>query len=170
MLDQAQLMLQTERLRFETWRLEDHPLLFELHADPLVQKSYAPGPHKWTREGIDRRLSGYMKEQTDHGFTKWKLSLTNGTFIGRAGWSPFEEGTLEIGYAIKRQYWNKGYATEAALALMSWAQTHQSQYGLVGFAFPNNVASCRILEKIGMTLLDHRQIAGAEFAFYSFKS
>jgi RimJ/RimL family protein N-acetyltransferase len=77
--DQSQLMLTTERLQFETWRPEDKNLLFDLHADPRVQTSYAPGPHKWTMEGIDRRLTGYMEEQAGFGFTKWKLSLSDGT-------------------------------------------------------------------------------------------
>ncbi len=49
MPDQAQVMLLSERLRFETWMPQDIDLLFDLHADPLVQKNYAPGPHKWTK-------------------------------------------------------------------------------------------------------------------------
>jgi RimJ/RimL family protein N-acetyltransferase len=163
-------MLTTERLRFQTWRIEDLNLLFDLHSDPRVQVAYAPGPHKWTMDGIKKRLTGYMAEQNNHGHTKWKLSLSDGTFIGRAGWSPWEENELEIGYAIKPQFWNNGYASEAALALLSWAQTRHPHKTLVGFALPNNAASLRILEKLGMTFLDHRIIAGAEFAYYQFKT
>jgi [ribosomal protein S5]-alanine N-acetyltransferase len=168
-VDQLQLILKTERLRFETWKPEDKNLLFELHADPRVQTSYAPGPHKWTREGIERRLTKYMEEQESFGCTKWKLSLSDGTFIGRAGWSPWEEGTLEIGYAIKPLFWNNGYASEAASALLTWGQVNRPDYCFVGFALPNNAASRRILEKIGMEFLDCRQIANATFAFYELK-
>jgi RimJ/RimL family protein N-acetyltransferase len=167
--DQSQIMLVTERLRFETWRPEDKNLLFDLHADPRVQTGYAPGPHKWTMEGIDRRLAGYMDEQINFCFTKWKLCLADGTFIGRAGWSPWEEATLEIGYAIKPQFWNNGYASEAAHALLSWGQAHRPHDSLVGFALPDNGASRRILERIGMSFLDYRQIAGAMFAYYELK-
>ncbi len=159
-------MLTTERLRFETWRSEDIDLLFELHADPRIQTGYAPGSHKWTMEGVGRRLAGYLNEQTSFGFTKWKLCLTDGTFIGRAGWSPWEKATLEIGYAIKPQFWNHGYASEAAIALLSWAQTQRPHDLLVGFALPSNIASLKILEKMGMVLLDYREIAGAKFAYY----
>jgi [ribosomal protein S5]-alanine N-acetyltransferase len=168
--DQSQLMLTTERLRFETWRPEDHKLLFELHADPRVQTSYAPGPHKWTMAGIDRRLNGYMEEQENFGFTKWKLSLSDGTFIGRAGWSPWKEAALEIGYAIKPQFWNNGYASEAAQALVTWARAHRPNDSLVGYALPHNETSRRILERIGMEFVDYRDIAGAEFAFYEIKT
>jgi [ribosomal protein S5]-alanine N-acetyltransferase len=163
-------MLATERLRFETWQPDDLDVLYDLHADPRVQIAYAPGPHKWTRDGIKIRLAGYMGEQQNHGFTKWKLSLPDGTFIGRAGWSPWEENEIEIGYAIKPEFWNNGYASEAAQALMAWAQTHHSHKTLVGFALPNNEASLRILEKLGMTFLDHRIISGARFAYYQFQT
>jgi ribosomal-protein-alanine N-acetyltransferase len=169
MPDQSQVMLMTERLRFETWKSEDLDLLFELHADPRVQTSYAPGPNKWTMEAINLRLTRYLEEQANFGFTKWKLSLSDGTFIGRAGWSPWEEATLEIGYAIKPQFWNNGYASEAARALLAWGQTHRKQNSFAGFALPNNVASRRILEKLGMEFVDYRDIAGAAFAYYELK-
>ncbi len=110
-----------------------------------------------------------MNEQASAGFTKWKLSLSDGTFIGRAGWSPWEEDSLEIGYAVKPQFWNKGYASEAAVALMAWAKVHRPRESLVGFALPGNVASRRILEKIGMEFLDYREIAGAAFVYYQYK-
>jgi hypothetical protein len=53
----------------------DKNFLFALHADPHMQTSYAPGPRKWTVEGTDLRLTGYMAEQASFGLTKWKLSL-----------------------------------------------------------------------------------------------
>ena len=161
--------MKTERLRFSTWRHVDANLLFELHADPRVQTAYPPDPFKWTLEGINRRLTEYMQEQTDFGFTKWKLSLSDGTFVGRAGWSPWEEATLEIGYAIKPQFWGNGYASEAAYSLLGWAREHRPKASLVGFALPSNYASLRVLEKIGMEFLEYRVIAGANFAFHTLK-
>mgnify|MGYP002085118139 CR=1 FL=1 len=169
MEDQSLFMLMTERLRFETWKREDKDLLFELHADPRMQKSYAPGPNKWTIQAIELRLTGYMEEQANFGFTKWKLCLSDGTFIGRAGWSPWGKATLEIGYAIKPQFWNNGYASEAASALLAWGQAHHPHDTLVGFALSNNSASRRILEKIGMKFVDYRTIAGVDNAYYELK-
>lgn len=93
-------VLTTARLRFDRWTDDDFEALFALHADPRVQPSYAPGPEKWTRVGIVARLAGYRDEQVRLGFTKWRLGLHDGTFLGRAGWSPWEDGALEIGYAI----------------------------------------------------------------------
>lgn len=76
------------RLRFDRWRPEDFELLYELHSDSRVQTGFASGPEAWTKDGIRKRLDDYIAEQERFGITKWKLSLLDGTFIGRGGWSP----------------------------------------------------------------------------------
>ena len=165
----SQTMLLTERLRFETWRLEDSDLLFDLHADARVKRGY-PAEYQWTTEATQSRLASYMKEQVDFGYTKWKLCLHDGTFIGRAGWSPWGELKAELGYALKPQYWNQGYAHEAASALLTWCQVNHPRVRLVGFALTSNVPSRRILEKIGMKLIDFRIIGDHENAFYEYNN
>ena len=159
-------MLASERLRFDGWSREDHASLYALHADPRVQRSYGPCPEKWSAAGITQRLDGYIAEQARHGFTKWKLSLADGTFVGRAGWSPWCEGTLEIGYALRPEFWGCGLGGEAAQALMDWAVATLPPWRLAGFALTHNVASQRILSRIGMTFIDHRIIAGVENSYF----
>ncbi|MFM5924536.1 MAG: GNAT family N-acetyltransferase [Novosphingobium sp.] len=161
-------VLRSKRLVFQTWVPEDECLLFDLHSDLRVQKSYAPGPEKWTRAGIAKRFGEYREEQANFGLTKWKVSLLDGTFAGRGGWSPWGEGTLEIGYAFKPEFWGFGLASEAAEALLGWALQHRVDSQLVGFALTDNAASRRILEKLGMEFVDLRQIGGIENAYYSF--
>ncbi len=58
-------------------------------------------------------------------------------------------------------FWNNGYATEAASALLTWGQAHRPHDSFVGFALPNNGSSRRILERIGMKFVDYRDIARA---------
>ncbi|WEK41657.1 MAG: GNAT family N-acetyltransferase [Candidatus Sphingomonas colombiensis] len=154
------------RLKFETWAADDFDDLFDLHSDPRVQTSYGPSPEKWTKAGIRARLDGYIGEQRLLGLTKWKVSLLDGTFIGRAGWSPWGPQTLEIGYAFKPEFWNCGYGIEAARAVTTWAVTNRSNDRLVGFALTHNTASRHILERIGMSFVDYRDIAGVENAYY----
>ena len=108
-----------------------------------------------------------MAEQATYGHTKWKLSLQDGTFVGRAGWSPWE-GDLEIGYAIRPAFQRRGFAQEAAIALIDWALHHRSNKGLVGFALTHNTASRRVLEAVGMRFIDERLLAGAINAFFQY--
>lgn len=160
-------MLTTDRLRFDCWSASDFDDLYALHADPRVQPSYAPGPEEWTRESIAGRLAGYRDEQARLGFTKWKLSLHDGTFIGRAGWSPWREGALEIGYAILPEAWGHGLATEAARALVQWARASRpAEQRLVGFARAHNRASRRVLERSGLAFVDLRDIGGLPHSFH----
>ena len=160
-------VLTTKRLRFDRWIEDDFDDLYALHADPLVQPSYGPGPEKWTRAGIADRLATYLAEQDEQGFTKWRLGLADGTFIGRGGWSPWAAGTLELGYAVVPGQWGHGYASEAALALVDWGRANRPRDRLVGFALTHNAASRAILLKIGMAFVDYREIAGVENAYYA---
>ncbi|KAB0676300.1 GNAT family N-acetyltransferase [Aureimonas leprariae] len=160
-------MLTSSRLRFDAWQAADLPLLHALHSDPAVQAGYAAASESWTLAAIAARLRAHMLEQEAHGHTKWKLSLRDGTFVGRAGWSPWEN-QLEIGYAIQPAFQRRGIAQEAAAALIEWAVRHHADKRLVGFALVRNTASRRVLEAVGMRFVDERMIAGALNAYFQY--
>lgn len=168
MLERGTPILTSERLGFHHWLEDDLDDLFRLHADPAVQTGYVPGPAKWTRDAMAESLARYRLEDDAHGITKWRLSLHDGTFVGRAGWSPWQEGRIEIGYAILPAFQGRGLAAEAANALVAWARRWRSE-PLSGYALPDNAASRRILEKIGMTFVDERPIDGGTFAYYEMR-
>lgn len=159
------VMLTTDRLVFATWRDRDLDDLHALHVDPRVQRSYGPEPEKWTREGIAARLALYRREQAEYGFTKWRMTLRDGTYVGRGGWSPWETDGVEIGYALRPTLWGQGYGGEAAQALLAWARTNVTSRTRAGFALTHNAPSRRILETIGLTFTDLRLIAGVENAY-----
>lgn len=165
LLTDDSLRLRTPRLRFDTWSITDLPFLLALHSDPVVQTGYPYSPDYWTETVIAQKLNSYIKEQDTLGTTKWKLSLHDDTFIGRAGWSHWEDG-LEIGYAIMPSHQGRGYALEAATALLAHAREQYPANRLVGFALPNNRASRTILEKIGMTYEGQQNISDIPTAFY----
>ena len=56
----------------------------------------------------------------------------------------------DIGYSILPEEWGKGYAPEAAMALMDYARREFNLQGVFGFCDPDNKSSCRVLEKIGL--------------------
>lgn len=72
-------------------------------------------------------------------------------FLGWCGiWRLNETGEIEIGYAIEKENWGKGYATEAAGEFMRYAFEQVSAEKLVAVARPENAASRRVMEKLGM--------------------
>lgn len=164
-LSNQTLKLRSERLRFDSWCIDDLPLMLQLHTDPKVQAGYPYDADYWTNELIAKKLDSYMDEQNNHGVTKWKLSLLDGTFIGRAGWS-FWNDNLELGYAILPQFQGKGFAFEAAAYLLQESLKTYEAKKLVGFAAVNNKASQAVLEKIGLHYEGEQDIDGHPSAFY----
>ena len=72
-------------------------------------------------------------------------------FLGWCGiWRLKETGEMEIGYAIDKAYWGKGFATEAAEKFMQYAFGELNAEKLVAVARPENMASRRVMEKLGM--------------------
>lgn len=162
-------ILETARLRLTTWDPSDLADLAQLHNDPDVMTHLgdgSPEPHA----KVQVRLDGYLQEQNGRGWTKWRIENAVGTMIGRAGFSPFAKGR-ELGYTLARSCWGQGFATELAQALVDWDEAHPltSLRPLNAFAVTDNVASRRVLEKVGFTFVDERNHGGRPHAFYELR-
>jgi RimJ/RimL family protein N-acetyltransferase len=99
-------------------------------------------------------------DAADHlWYTYWLIVIpaerAGAGFIGFKGY-PNEEGRTEIGYGIHPAYQNKGYMTEAILALTDWAFSHPFCRGITATTVINP-ASNRVLEKLGAQLLERRE-------------
>ena len=83
------------------------------------------------------------------------LLKENGAFIGRCGLLPWEiEGRdeVEVAYLIDKRYWGQGLATEAARAIRNLAFEKLNLSRLICLIDPDNAASQRVAQKIGMSL------------------
>jgi len=69
---------------------------------------------------------------------------------GGRGISKFRSEQFELGYSLREEAWGKGLATEAAGALADWFFESQFAQGFIAFTHPENIASQRVLRKIGM--------------------
>jgi ribosomal-protein-alanine N-acetyltransferase len=59
--------------------------------------------------------------------------------------------TVDLGYVLSRNHWRRGYATEAARAILEWACALEGVYRVWATCDVENTASARVLEKIGMS-------------------
>ncbi|ENN89142.1 GCN5-related N-acetyltransferase [Rhizobium freirei PRF 81] len=147
------IILETPRLVLTMWNRGDAELIRQLHST-IETTRYLSGAAPWTLEKAEERLGGWFREQARDGTTKYKmLRRDDGRFIGRAGFSRFEEsgrGDFELGYSIRRDAWGNGYATEIADALAQWFFTRGFARRFIAFTHPENSASQRVLRKIGM--------------------
>ena len=144
-------MIETERLIFRKFTPTDLPQLVEQRSDPEVNK-YLGGPARQNAEALAKRLDFYMSCYDTFGFGScamlWKPT---GEMIGTAGLQPLEDtGEIEVGYSIIKDFWGKGIGTEAARGWLNYGFTVAGLERIVAVAVEENIASRRIMEKLGM--------------------
>ena len=116
-------------------------------------------PDEWPTEGgvgfLGRRLEQMQAEPEVQGWLVRALVLRlDGTMIGHAGFhgSPgtqgLADGKAELGYTVFPEHRRRGYATEAAEALMGWAES-QGIHDFVASVSPDNEPSLAIVHKLG---------------------
>ncbi|TAY17254.1 N-acetyltransferase [Rhizobium leguminosarum] len=146
---EQRVMLKTPRLSFVMWDEGDAALVQQLHST-MATTRYLSGNTPWSLEKAEERLRGWFEEQARDGTTKYKLLTEDGRFVGRAGISKFRNEQFELGYSLREEAWGKGLATEAASALADWFFERKFASGFIAFTHPDNIASQRVLRKIGM--------------------
>jgi ribosomal-protein-alanine N-acetyltransferase len=145
------MKLETDRLALRSATPADAPLLQSLFSDPRVLRYLPPGP-PFTLENAAAAIERRMKLERELGYAPWIVETkNNSTFIGSAGLLPVKDTTdVEIAYHLLPTAWGKGYASEAAGAVLGFGLQKLNLDEVVGIAFPENEASWRVLEKIGM--------------------
>lgn len=146
--------IETERLILRSWRVTDRAVFAEINSNNKVMK-YFPKPLSIEESNgfVDRINSEF--EETGFGLYAVEIKET-GEFVGYVGFHrfafdvPFSPG-WEIGWRISDKFWNKGYATEAAMACIKYAQEKKLCNRLYSFTAVPNIASENVMKRIGMS-------------------
>jgi RimJ/RimL family protein N-acetyltransferase len=162
-------VLGTARLAIVPFAPADVDVLLALHADPEVQRFLDPEGRPWPRSVIEAKIAGWMEDERRLGYAKWKVvRRDDGAFLGRAGFGVLNEtGETELGFALAREHWGRGYATELATGLLVWVFAHTALDHVIAIVHERNAASRRVLEKAGMRQRERRVWHGMPFAFYA---
>jgi RimJ/RimL family protein N-acetyltransferase len=144
----------TARLRLRQWGDDDVPAFAELSADSAVMRFLVPFAD---RAAMDAWVAAARKHWRDHGFGPWVVELPGeALMIGVVGLSnlrfalPFAPA-VEAAWRLAHRYWGKGYAHEAARAAIDDGFGRLGLEEIVAFTVPENLASRRVMEKLGMT-------------------
>ena len=161
------LPIRTERLVIRAFTIDDVPAIHAgLYSDATAMR-FIGGPHTYerTRQGI----AGYIEHQRAAGYSFWAVEeLSSGDVIGEAGLYPMN-GTgpdIELGYALGTRWWGRGYATEAARAILGAAFEHLGVPRVVAVAKRENTASLHVLRKLGFRQEGERDAWGTRQLFY----
>ena len=148
------MVLETKRLILREYTPDDFDALYAILSDPVTMQHY---PKPYDESGTKRWLDWSISNYATYGFGLWAVILKEtGTFIGDCGLTmqPIDGQQLpEIGYHIHKDYWQQGYAKEAAAAVRDWAFENRDFECLYSYMKYTNVGSYSTARSIGMDKL-----------------
>lgn len=154
----------TTRLRAVRLAPDDLSDLVELHLDGEVSR-FLGGVR--TPSATADYLAVNLRHWAEHGLGLWTLRSPEGTYVGRAGLRYVDvEGVreLEIAYALARDAWGRGLASEITQALVTIWRARCREASLVGIVMKGNAPSERVLLKAGFVYerdaLFHNEVCG----------
>ncbi|MEX0751524.1 MAG: GNAT family N-acetyltransferase [Xanthobacteraceae bacterium] len=139
-------VLETQRLTLRAPDADDAKAVAVLANDIRIAQNTVRIPHPYALADAEAWLA---KANTAAGEVTFLVTLNDGTIIGACGFDPRDGRTPELGYWFGVAYWGKGYATEAARAVIDRAFGDLRHEVLHAGARVSNPASRRVLEKCG---------------------
>ena len=143
-------ILTTERLTVRELELSDLDALFEMYSYEGMTE-YMEGLYPYEEEYAYQKA--YVESMYRFfGYGMWLVfEKETGKLVGRAGIEHREElgGELELGYAIAKPYWGRGYATEVCQAIINYAKEELGFPSICSLIEPENAVSIHLAEKLG---------------------
>src|SRR5438874_1015780 len=141
--------IETERLLLRKFRPEDLDDLAALFADPDVVR-YVGSGQPASRAEAERALQSTLHHWQEHRFGRWAVcDRQTHAFVGFGGLRSLF-GTPEVVYHLAKAHWGKGLATELAHAALRFGFDDRGFDRIVAVAKAENVASIRVMKKLGM--------------------
>ena len=157
-------VLETPRLLLREFELSDAPYLFELNADPEVIQHTGDPPFDSVASA--RLFLENYSAYEETGFGRWAvIRSSDQVFLGWCGLKQHPD-YVDLGYRFFKKEWGKGYASEAAKACINYGFEVLKLEVIVGRVVPENIASVRVLEKMGMHYWKSDTCKGLDNAAY----
>lgn len=171
--DHAVPVLETARLRLRRHRADDLAPCVAMWADPEVVRHIGGRP--FTAEETWQKLLRYAGLWALLGYGYWVIEdKATGGFLGELGFADFHReiappiaGMPELGWVLAPHAHGRGYATEAARAVLAWGDAHLGGAQTVCIIAPDNAASVRVAEKCGYRLLTRTTYKGEPTAMFT---
>ena len=151
-------ILTTRRLRLRTWRRSDWRE-YAVHCNTDEVMFYLGGV--MTERQVRREVEWHIKHQLRHGFSFWVIERkSDGALLGFCGLIRVSEtaspirGQLEIGWRIRADMWRRGYALEAASAVLTWIASRLAGQPVYARINVLNEASAMVAQKVGLRRID----------------
>ena len=157
--------LSTSRLCLTELDNNDVQFVFDLFTDPDCLRFIGDRGIKNLDDANQYLQDRLINSYKVHGFGLYKVTLNNSSEpIGICGLVKRDEiNPPDIGFAFLPQFRAGGYCTEAAQTILDWAQANNISSEVLAYTNPDNVASIRVLEKIGLVKQSLTTLPGQDF-------
>ncbi len=153
----------TLRLILRAFTDEDIDPLHHILGEKDVLR-HLPNTNPPSRDKAQQIVSGQLKHWEDHGYGWWAVELrAESKFIGWCGLRYLPETEeVEVAYLLGKPHWGKGLATEGAQASLRYGFEELGLESIVGIVHPENVASQRVLKKLGLRFVEEAEYFGMD--------
>ena len=153
-------MLETNRLILRMFTPDDLDALDVIFSKPDVMKFLGAQGEPMSRVETETALLSMIKHWERHGYGRLAvISKEDQKLIGCAGLRNYQ-ADAELVFVVDEQYWGQGLATEIALACLRFGFEKHNFNKIIAFARPQNTASRKVIEKIGMRFVQETVVFG----------
>ncbi|RMI14668.1 MAG: N-acetyltransferase [Calditrichaeota bacterium] len=147
-----QPILKTPRLILRPCTLADAPAVQRLAGDREIAATTLNIPHPYERKMAEEWIASHPQLLEENKQVIYGITLaSDGAFVGTISLSlKWDERMAELGYWIGRPYWNRGYCTEAARAIVEYGFIRLNLHRIFAHHLTRNPASGRVMQKLGM--------------------
>ncbi len=167
--------IETERLILRDVQEQDVDGMFELDSNTIVHQYLGKKPIKTKQQAVE--IIQFINQQyKELGIGRFAtIEKASGEFIGWSGLKlnvdkkeelNGKQNFYDIGYRFLPRYWNKGYATESSKAILDFGFKKLKLKTICGAAEVENIASNRILQKIGLQFINEFDFEGVKVNWY----
>jgi len=168
------ISLATARLLAEAITAAHFPDLHRLHTDPLVMKTLSADGKPLSEEATREHIRQSVDHWQQHGFGLWVFRRrSDGQFIGRGGLKTYHvdgKDTVGLAYAVLSDYWGQGLATEMGQVSLEFGFRRLGLAEIASWTLPRNMASQRVMEKLGFRYERDFEFAGLVHRLYRLRA
>ena len=160
--------IDTKRLILRGFTTADFEPLCSILSDRDVLR-YLPNTEPFPPPVVERIMLRQAKHWQEHGYGWYAVAdRQTSVLVGWCGLNVLDEtGETEIKYLLDKPHWGRGLATEAASRCVQDGFDEQGLDEIIGLVHPQNAASRRVLEKLGMQYTGGLHLWGLDLDRYT---
>ncbi|HEX7012501.1 MAG TPA: GNAT family N-acetyltransferase [Steroidobacteraceae bacterium] len=146
------IVLETERLALRRLTFDDDAFIYRLVNEPSWLEYIGDKGVRCLEDARDYIRNGPMQMYDQYGFGLYLVQLrSDSTALGLCGLIKRDAlPDVDIGFAFLPEFWGRGYAFEAASAVLEHGRRHFGLQRIVAITSLHNASSIKLLEKLGM--------------------